>query len=91
MRTLTANDLLLTAASILESRAEEYDVDEERSMKKVIDIFNIFTENNLTEYEGWLFMQILKDVRALTPMKPHKDSLIDCIAYAALKAEAREQ
>jgi hypothetical protein len=43
----------------------------------------------ITESEGWLLMQILKDVRDRQREKPHPDSLEDCIAYSALKAEAR--
>jgi len=44
---------------------------------------------SLTESEGWLLMQILKDVRDRQREKPHRDSLEDGIAYSALKAEAR--
>lgn len=43
----------------------------------------------ITESEGWLLMQILKDVRDRQREAPHRDSLEDGIAYAALKAEAR--
>ena len=44
---------------------------------------------SITESEGWLLMQILKDVRDRQREKPHRDSLEDGIAYSALKAEAR--
>ena len=43
----------------------------------------------LTESEGWLLLQVLKDVRDRQRTTPHRDSLEDAIAYAALKAEAR--
>jgi len=62
----------------------------ERSMGKAITAFNTITGRNLQESEGWLLMQILKDVRDWqTPFKPHADSLLDGTAYSALKAEAR--
>lgn len=43
----------------------------------------------LSESEGWLLMQVLKDVRDRQRAAPHRDSLEDCTAYSALKAEAR--
>lgn len=59
-------------------------------MVRTVEAFNIILGRQaLTESEGWLFMQVLKDVRDRTTAKPHKDSLDDCIAYAALKANAR--
>ena len=45
--------------------------------------------DGLTESEGWLLLQILKDVRDRQRTLPHVDSLEDGIAYSALKAEAR--
>jgi hypothetical protein len=71
-------------------RAATYDQPEgERSMGKTVLAFNIITGQDLTESEGWLLLQILKDVRDRQREEPHMDSLEDCIAYAALKAEAR--
>ena len=47
------------------------------------------TGHFLTEPDGWLFLQILKDVRQWArPDRYHADSALDCVAYAALKAEA---
>lgn len=46
-------------------------------------------KSDLSESEGWLFMQILKDIRQWqNPGRYHADSAEDCIAYAALKAES---
>lgn len=89
----TAPELLKRAAEIMEERGKQYDKSGgERSMSKTVQIFNIFTDREqfpLSEQDGWLLMQILKDVRQQqTPGKPHIDSLEDCIAYSALKAEA---
>lgn len=58
-------------------------------MGRTVQAFNVITGRNLTESEGWLLLQLLKDVRDRQRQVPHVDSLEDCIAYAALKAEAR--
>lgn len=74
----------------MQDRAATYDKPEgERSMQKTVDAFNTITGRDLTASEGWLLLQILKDVRDRQRNLPHTDSLEDCIAYAALKAEAR--
>ncbi len=82
--------LLDTAARHLRDRAATYDKPEgERSMSRTVAMFNAATGRDLTEVEGWFLLQCLKDVRFFqNPTTPHRDSLEDCIAYAALKAEA---
>ncbi len=87
---MKAPELLHKAASIMEERGKEYDKPEgERSMAKAVQAFSIITGVRISESEGWLFMQILKDVRQWqNPDRFHADSAEDCIAYAALKAEA---
>ena len=88
----TAVDFLNKAAQIMQERGKQYDKPEgERSMGKCVDAFNIITGRNLTEAEGWLLLQILKDVRQWQRPGYHQDSAEDCVAYAALKAEAKEQ
>lgn len=83
-------DLLNNAACHMRDRAATYDQPQgERSMGRTVAAFNIITGRGLTESEGWLLLQILKDVRDRQRDEPHQDSLEDCIAYAALKAEAR--
>lgn len=70
-------------------RADTYDaVEGERSMSKTVQIFNAFHGTKLTEAQGWHFLQVLKDVRLFTAPGYHADSAEDCVAYAALKAEA---
>ena len=82
--------LLKKAAQLQADRAAEYDqVGGERSMGKVIVAFNAITGQGLMESDGWLIMQLLKDVRDRSGKLPHADSLEDCISYAALKAECR--
>lgn len=87
-----ATDYLLRAAEIMDERGKQYDQPEgERSMGKCVAAFNIVTGQNLTEAEGWLLLQILKDVRQWQRPGFHQDSADDCIAYAALKAEAKQK
>lgn len=87
----TAPDLLQNAANIMAERGKQYDKPEgERSMAKCVQAFNVITEHSLTEAEGWLLLQLLKDVRLWQRPGYHQDSAEDCIAYAALKAEAKQ-
>lgn len=85
-----AAELLGRAAKHMHDRASTYDKPEgERSMGRAVQAFNAITGHTLTESEGWLLLQVLKDVRLFTREAYHADSAEDCIAYAALKAEAR--
>ena len=88
---VTAPQLLNKAATIMEQRGKQYDKpDGERSMGRTVAAFNlILGREAITESEGWLLMQILKDVRDRQRATPHPDSIEDGVAYSALKAEAR--
>lgn len=87
---MNAIDLLDKAAGHMRERAAIYDrPDGERSMGRAVDAFNAITGHELQESEGWLLLQVLKDVRDRQRPAAHQDSLEDAIAYAALKAEAR--
>jgi hypothetical protein len=89
-KTPLAPELLGRAAAHMHERAATYDDPEgERSMGKAVTAFNAITGHSLTESEGWLLLQVLKDVRLFTRKAYHADSAEDCIAYAALKAEAK--
>ena len=87
----TAPALLDAAAGHMKARAATYDAPEgERSMGRAVSALNaLLGRAALTESEGWLLLQLLKDARDRTRQTAHRDSLEDCIAYAALKAEAR--
>lgn len=81
---------LQAAESHLRDRAATYDAPGgERSMGKAVAAFNAIRDRDLTEAEGWLLIQLLKDVRLFSAPGYHADSAEDCIAYAALKAEAK--
>lgn len=88
---ITAPQILNKAATIMEQRGKQYDQPEgERSMGRTVAAFNLIVGREaITESEGWLLMQILKDVRDRQRTEPHQDSLEDGVAYSALKAEAR--
>ena len=86
-----APELLGRAAALMHERGQTYDAPEgERSMGKTVAAFNTVTGYELTESDGWLFMALLKAVRACTREAPHQDSLEDLIAYSALYAESRQ-
>ena len=93
----TAPQMLQGAADIMNERSETYDQPTgERSMGRTVDAFNIVsgrkgTGKELSEADGWLLMQLLKDVRQWSRDAYHKDSADDGIAYSALKAEALER
>ncbi len=70
-------------------RGKTYDPSggEERSMPRIVAAFNAIRGKDLTETDGWVFMQCLKMVRgAVTP--GHIDSSLDGVAYAALAGES---
>lgn len=86
----TAHEILQAAQKHMKDRAATYDKPHgERSMGRAVQAFNAITGHNLTEPEGWLLLQTLKDVRLFTSPGYHADSADDCVAYAALKAEAK--
>ena len=91
-RPVSAPALLTAAAKHMNDRAATYDKPEgERSMAQTVSVFEAYHGIKLTEAQGWHFMQVLKDVRLFTRDSYHADSAEDCIAYAALKAEAKAQ
>ena len=89
----TAPQILDAAAGHMRDRAATYDSPQgERSMGRAVAALNaVLGRQALTESEGWLLLQLLKDVRDRQRVEPHRDSLEDGVAYAALKAEARLQ
>lgn len=90
---VTAASILTTALGHMEDRAKTYDAPGgERSMGKTVAAFNIITGHTLTEEAGWLFMEILKQVRSQQG-NYRADSYEDLVAYAALRGEcaARER
>lgn len=90
--TVLAPEMLRKAADLLIERGKQYDKPEgERSMGRCVTAFNAITGRDLTESEGWLLLQVLKDVRQWQRPGYHQDSAEDCIAYASLKAESKQR
>lgn len=86
----SSRDFLKRAIGVQEQRATEYDQpDGERSMEKVVTMFNILTGHELKESDGWLLQQLLKLVRDQSRTTAHLDSLLDNVGYGSLYAEAR--
>jgi hypothetical protein len=84
---MKAQEVLTKAATLIDARAVERDVLEERSMRRAVGAFNTLTQYEMTETEGWLFMAVLKLSRATTGIL-QPDDLMDCAAYVALALEA---
>ncbi len=85
---VSSTSFLRRAMAVQEARGRQYDKgDRERSMARVVEVFNTIYGTALTEYQGWKFMEILKLVRGANGV--HEDSELDCISYAALAAESR--
>lgn len=88
IRPQTATEILKLAGNTLGERGKQYDPagKQERSMTAIVAAFNaIYPRNPLTVHMGWQFMSLVKMVRGAT--KPHADSALDQVAYAALAAE----
>ena len=84
---MKAHDILATAALEMEDRSKTYDAPEgERSMGKTVAAFNAVTGHNVTEQQGWQFMELLKMVRS-NQGGYRADSFVDGAAYAALAGE----
>lgn len=87
---MKSTDFLQSAIDVQVERGKQYDSPAgERSMGRTVAAFNAITGRDLTEAEGWLILQTLKDVRQWqNPGQYQHDSALDGVAYASLKAEA---
>ncbi|UZV39839.1 hypothetical protein [Xanthomonas virus PB119] len=86
-----ASEILQAGINTLGQRAADRDVQEERSMARVVALFNLKHGMQMTEAQGWNFMTTLKEVRALTGGKFRPDDYIDQVNYIALEAECRSK
>ena len=83
-----AHHFLEAAKGHLGARAATYDKPTgERSMERTVKTFTALTDIQLTEEQGWLFLEVLKQVRSLQG-KFKADSYEDLVGYAALRGEA---
>lgn len=89
---MKAHDVLATAAMEMDDRAKTYDAPQgERSMGRVVHAFFAVTGIDMSEQQGWQFMELLKMVRS-NQGGYRPDNFVDGAAYAALAGEcaARE-
>ena len=85
---MQAIDVLSAAGMEMADRASTYDAPEgERSMGKTVAAFNALTGHDLTEQQGWQFMELLKIARS-NQGAYRADCFVDGAAYAALAGEA---
>lgn len=88
---MDAIQFIKTALAALQDRAESRDTpDGERSMKRTVAIFKARTDIDLSEYQGWIFMQCLKHAREAQGGY-NLDDVVDDIGYAALRGECRSE
>ena len=83
------HDILQIAGETITQRGVMYDStskQQERSMGKVVAMFNALTGHELTNEQGWKFMCLLKLARS-EQGEFSLDSCIDLAAYAALAGE----
>ena len=82
-----AVETLRRAADLIEQRGKQRDRDTgERSMARTVAAFNAIYGANLTETQGWHFMELLKMARS-SQGNYVADDFDDKVAYAALAAE----
>lgn len=88
-RPIGADEILQIADETIAQRGVMYDStgqQQERSMGKVVTMFNALTGHELTNEQGWKFMCLLKLARS-EQGEFSLDSFIDLAAYAALAGE----
>ena len=87
---MNANDFLEMAIEAIGQRAEERDIERERSAARAADIFSTLAGKEMSEKEAWQFMCCLKLVRSATG-KFKADDYVDLAGYAALAGECGKQ
>lgn len=85
---MQADQILRKAADLIEERGKQRDqANGERSMAKTVAAFNAIYGTQLSEVQGWHFMELLKMVRSAYGQYT-ADDFDDKVSYAALAAEA---
>ena len=84
---IAADAILHNAATEMQDRAASRDTPEgERSMGRCVKAFNAMFGTELTETQGWQFMELLKMARSAGG-EFRLDDFTDGVAYAALAGE----
>ena len=85
-----APGFLREAISVMEQRGQQYDSEGgERSFAAAADTFNAITGYEITAADVALVLLAVKLVRSQSREEPHRDSLLDAVAYMALHSEER--
>lgn len=87
-----AVQILNEAVAIMAERGKSYDksgAEAERSMPKIVAMFNALTGHELTPEQGWKFMCCLKLARS-EQGEYREDNYLDGAAYMALAGEEAE-
>lgn len=88
MTNISAASILQAGLQHMSDRAATYDKPHgERSVPATVEAFNAITGHSLTVEQGWLFMALLKAVRAQSGAYK-SDNYEDFAAYAGLMGEA---
>lgn len=87
---MKADEILSRGAETLAERGRHYDKGSERSMYKTVVAFNALTGHNLSEVDGWHFMELLKFARSYGGEYKF-DNYLDKTNYAALAAECADE
>ena len=86
----SAPGFLREAISVMEQRGQQYDQSGgERSFEKAAKVFNAITGYEITAADIALVQVCIKLVRSQSRAEPHRDSLLDAVAYMALHGEER--
>lgn len=86
----SAPGFLREAISVMEQRGQQYDTEGgERSFTAAADTFNAITGYEITAADVALVQVCIKLVRSQSRAEPHRDSLLDAVAYMALHGEER--
>ena len=89
--TIAAHGILQNAAAEMQDRAASRDTPEgERSMGRCVKAFNAMFGTELTETQGWQFMELLKMARSVGG-EFRLDDFTDGVAYAALAGESESR
>lgn len=82
-----ADFILQAAIDTMRQRATDRDIEQERTMRTIVEMFNTMTGHKLSETDGWQFMLILKLVRSRNGGF-NVDDYLDMAAYAGLAGES---
>ena len=89
--TIAAHGILQNAAAEMLDRAASRDTPKgERSMGRCVKAFNAMFGTELTETQGWQFMELLKMARSVGG-EFRLDDFTDGVAYAALAGESESR